>query len=134
MIDAEHVSIAYGDKKLLRDATWRLGPGDRFALVGVNGSGKTSLMKLLAGELEPTTGVVERGATVKLAFLSQDTAEIPGHLRVLESVEAIKGRAAPRRRPRADRRDALRALRLRRREGPHAGHATSPAASAGGCS
>ncbi|MEN3311753.1 MAG: transport system ATP-binding/permease protein, partial [Actinomycetota bacterium] len=88
-----HVSIAYGEKKLLRDATWRLGPGDRMAIVGVNGSGKTSLMKLLAGELEPATGVVERGGTVKLAFLSQDTAEIPGHLRVLEAVEEIRGRA-----------------------------------------
>jgi ATP-binding cassette subfamily F protein uup len=63
------------------------------AVVGVNGSGKTSLMKLLAGELEPATGVVERGGTVKLAFLSQDTAEIPGHLRVLEAVEEIRGRA-----------------------------------------
>jgi ATP-binding cassette subfamily F protein uup len=93
VLDAEHISIAYGDKTLLRDATWRLGPGDRMAIVGVNGSGKTSLMKLLAGELEPSTGVVERGGTVKLAFLSQDTAEIPGHLRVLESVEEIKGRA-----------------------------------------
>jgi ATP-binding cassette subfamily F protein uup len=93
VLDAEHVSIAYGEKKLLRDATWRLGPGDRMAVVGVNGSGKTSLMKLLAGELEPATGVVERGGTVKLAFLSQDTAEIPGHLRVLEAVEEIRGRA-----------------------------------------
>jgi ATP-binding cassette subfamily F protein uup len=93
VLDAEHVSIAYGSKTLLRDATWRLGPGDRMAIVGVNGSGKTSLMKLLAGELEPATGVVERGGTVKLAFLSQDTAEIPGHLRVLEAVEEIRGRA-----------------------------------------
>ena len=68
------------------------GPADRFALVGVNGSGKTSLMKLIAGEQSPDAGEVTRGATVKLAFLSQDTAEIPGQLRVLESVEAIKGR------------------------------------------
>jgi ATP-binding cassette subfamily F protein uup len=93
VLDAEHVSIAYGEKRLLRDATWRLGPGDRSAIVGVNGSGKTSLMKLLAGELEPATGAVERGGTVKLAFLSQDTAEIPGHLRALEAVEEIRGRA-----------------------------------------
>src|SRR3954449_13342466 len=93
VIDAEHVSLAYGDRRILRDATWRLGPGDRFALVGVNGSGKTSLMRLIAGEAAPDSGSVTQGATVKLAFLSQDTAEIPGHLRVLESVEAIKGRA-----------------------------------------
>jgi len=92
VLDAEHVTVAYGDKVLLRDVTWRLGPGDRFAVVGVNGSGKTSLMKLLAGTLEPATGEVTRGATVKLAFLSQDTAEIPGELRALESVEQIKGR------------------------------------------
>ncbi len=92
VLDAEGVSIAYGDKVLLRNATWRLGPGDRFAIVGVNGSGKTSLMRLLSGDLQPASGEVTRGATVKLAFLSQDTAEIPGHLRVLESVEAIKGR------------------------------------------
>jgi len=92
VIDAEHVSLAYGDRRILRDATWRLGPADRFALVGVNGSGKTSLMKLIAGEQSPDAGEVTRGATVKLAFLSQDTAEIPGQLRVLESVEAIKGR------------------------------------------
>ena len=121
VLDAEGVSIAYGEKVLLRDATWRLGPGDRVAIVGVNGSGKTSLMKLLSGDLEPATGEVTRGATVKLAFLSQDTAEIPGHLRVLESVEADQGPRPPRRRHRADRRDAVRALRLRRREGPHAG-------------
>ena len=93
VIDAEHVSLAYGERRILRDATWRLGPGDRFALVGVNGSGKTTLMRLVAGEAEPDAGSVTQGATVKLAFLSQDTAEIPGHLRVLESVEAIKGRA-----------------------------------------
>ena len=43
-------------RTLLRDLTWRLGPGDRVALVGVNGSGKTSLLRLLAGELEPTAG------------------------------------------------------------------------------
>ncbi len=92
VLDAVDVSVAYGDKVLLNRATWRLGPGDRVALVGVNGSGKTTLVKLLSGELEPSTGRVERGQTVKLAHLSQDTAEIPGHLRVLESLEAVRGR------------------------------------------
>jgi ATP-binding cassette subfamily F protein uup len=92
VLDAVDVSLAYGDRTVLERVTWRFGPGDRVALVGVNGSGKTSLIKLLAGEVEPSTGVVERGETVRLAHLSQDTAEIPGHLRVLESLEEIKGR------------------------------------------
>ena len=90
VLDAEDVSLAYGAQVVLRDVTWRLGPGDRFALVGVNGSGKSSLVDLLAGEKAPGDGTVERGATVRLAHLSQDTAEIPGHQRVLESLEAVR--------------------------------------------
>ncbi|MGZ4268979.1 MAG: ABC-F family ATP-binding cassette domain-containing protein [Solirubrobacteraceae bacterium] len=93
VLDAIGVSLAFGDRRLLRDVTWRLGPGDRVALVGVNGSGKTSLVKVLGGELAPTAGEVQRGTTVRLAHLSQDTAEIPGHLRVLESLEEVRGHA-----------------------------------------
>src|SRR6478735_1981125 len=93
VIDAEHVSLAFGTKTILDDVTWQLGPGDRFALVGVNGSGKSSLTKVLAGDLQPTKGTIDQGATVKLAHLSQDTAEIPGDLRVLEAVEAVRGYA-----------------------------------------
>src|SRR3954466_14528839 len=91
VLDALDVSLSYDSRPLLQDVTWRLGPGDRMALVGVNGSGKTSLMDVLAGERAPQSGEVRRGATVRLAHLSQDTAEIPGELRVLESIEAVRG-------------------------------------------
>ena len=93
VLDAVDVSVGYDGRPVLRGATWRLAPGQRVGLVGVNGSGKTTLIRLLAGELEPDAGEVERGSTVKTALLSQDTAEIPGELRALESLEAIKGRA-----------------------------------------
>jgi ATP-binding cassette subfamily F protein uup len=93
VLDAVDVSLTLGTREVLRGVTWRLGPGDRVAIVGVNGSGKTSLVKLLADELEPTSGQVQRGATVRLAHLSQDTVEIPGHLRVLESLEEVRGHA-----------------------------------------
>ncbi|HMJ33667.1 MAG TPA: ABC-F family ATP-binding cassette domain-containing protein [Baekduia sp.] len=93
VLDAVDVSVAYGEQRVLRKVTWRLGPGDRVALVGVNGSGKTTLINLLSGELAPSTGEVDRGATVRIAHLSQDTVEIPGHQRVLESLEAVRGRA-----------------------------------------
>jgi ATP-binding cassette subfamily F protein uup len=93
VLDALDVSLTLGARKVLRGVTWRLGPGDRVALVGINGSGKTSLVRLLAGELQPTGGEIQRGATVRLAHLSQDTVEIPGHLRVLESLEEVRGNA-----------------------------------------
>src|SRR5689334_21635504 len=66
VLDAEDVSMSYGDRQLLDHVTWRIGPGARIALVGVNGSGKTTLVRLLTGELEPTTGEVKRGSTVRL--------------------------------------------------------------------
>jgi ATP-binding cassette subfamily F protein uup len=93
VLEAVEVSLAFGNDTVLSGVTWRLGPGDRVALVGVNGSGKTSLLKILSGQLAPSSGSVERGATVRLAHLSQDTVEIPGELAVLESLEAVRGRA-----------------------------------------
>ncbi|HEY2216067.1 MAG TPA: ABC-F family ATP-binding cassette domain-containing protein [Solirubrobacteraceae bacterium] len=93
VIDLHDVSLTLGTRQVLRDLTWQLGPGDRVAIVGVNGSGKTSLVRLLADELQPATGQIERGATVRIAHLSQDAVEIPGHLRVLESLEEVRGHA-----------------------------------------
>ncbi|HEX8101677.1 MAG TPA: ABC-F family ATP-binding cassette domain-containing protein, partial [Solirubrobacteraceae bacterium] len=93
VLELEDVTAGFGDKQLLRGVTWRLGPGDRVGIAGVNGSGKTTLMRVLAGELAPRSGTVDRGATVRLGHLSQDTAEVPGHLRVLEAVEAVRGYA-----------------------------------------
>ena len=94
VLDAIDLDIDYGPgKRLLSKTTWLLGPGDRVALVGVNGSGKTSLLRVLAGLMPPSAGGVQRGTTVRLAFLSQDTAEIPPDRRVLESLEDIRGEA-----------------------------------------
>jgi ABC transport system ATP-binding/permease protein len=90
VLEAEGVSVSYGARAVLRDVTWRLGPGDRVALVGVNGSGKTTLLRVLAGSLAPGAGRVDRGETVRLAYLSQEGVELPADARVLESLEAIK--------------------------------------------
>ena len=90
VLDVEDVSVRLGGADLLRGVTWRLGPGDRVGLVGVNGAGKTTLIRLLEGTLEPDSGAVRRGASVRLAHLSQDTVELPGDLRVLESLEQVR--------------------------------------------
>jgi ATP-binding cassette subfamily F protein uup len=92
VLDAVDVSVTLGEKRLLTDITWRLGPGQRVALVGANGSGKTTLIRLLAGDRLPDSGEVQRGQTVRLAELSQDTTELPGGVRVLESLEQVRQR------------------------------------------
>ncbi|HEY2440630.1 MAG TPA: ABC-F family ATP-binding cassette domain-containing protein, partial [Solirubrobacteraceae bacterium] len=93
VLDAVGVSVTLGDRRLLSDVTWRLGPGQRVALVGANGSGKTTLLRLLAGDLAPDVGEVERGATVRLAQLSQEAGELPPGVRVVEALAEIRGRA-----------------------------------------
>ena len=77
MYDVESVTVRLGDRDLLRDVTWRLGPGDRVGVVGVNGAGKTTLLRLLAGEVTPTAGHVRVGRTVRPGYLSQTVAELP---------------------------------------------------------
>lgn len=92
VLDVEDVTLAYGDKTLLDDVTWRIGPGDRYGLVGVNGAGKTSLLGLLADRVRPTKGRVKRGKTVQVAELRQDVEDLDelADLRVVEVVEREK--------------------------------------------
>ena len=67
MFDVEDVDLVRGDRTLLSHATWRLGPGDRVGIVGVNGAGKSSVLALLDGTLAPTAGRVKHGRTVVAA-------------------------------------------------------------------
>jgi ATP-binding cassette subfamily F protein uup len=79
VLELEDVTLSAGDRALLEDVTWRLGPGDRVGIVGVNGAGKTSLLRLLAGETADgvtVTGHVVRGKTVRVAHLSQELTEL----------------------------------------------------------
>jgi ATP-binding cassette subfamily F protein uup len=93
VINALDVTLTLGSRSVLRDLTWRIGPGDRVAIVGVNGSGKSSLLRLLAGEIEPTSGRIERGARVRVAHLSQDTVELPREVRVRAALEEARHHA-----------------------------------------
>jgi ATP-binding cassette subfamily F protein uup len=95
--DVEDVTVRVptsggGERVLLDDVTWRLGPGDRIGIVGVNGSGKTTLLRLLAGARTPDNGVVRVGQTVRVAYLSQEVAELPAGLRVLEAISEVAQR------------------------------------------
>jgi ABC transport system ATP-binding/permease protein len=90
--DVEDVTVSLGDRTLMRDVTWRLGPGDRFGLLGANGAGKTTMLRLLLGEVVPTKGRVKIGKTVVPAYLSQQVGELDPSLRVLQAVEEVAQR------------------------------------------
>ena len=87
--ESHHVQLRAGDKLLLDDLYWNIGPGDRIGIVGINGAGKTTLMRMLTGELQPNAGKFVTGVTVKAAFLTQHLHELDPTWRVLEAVEKI---------------------------------------------
>ena len=102
VLDLEGVTVRYpgaggaGEREVLRRVTWRLAPGERVGVVGVNGAGKTTLLRLLEGVQEPDEGRVVRGATVRVAALSQSTHELDAlaDKRVVEAVAAVGERVS----------------------------------------
>ena len=72
MLRLEHVSKIYPTGEVLKDINWEVKTGDRIGLVGVNGAGKSTQLKIIAGEMEPTTGQVIRPNSLKIAYLTQE--------------------------------------------------------------
>ena len=87
--EAHHAQIRAGEKELIDDLYWNVGPGDRIGIVGINGAGKTTLMRTLAGQIQPFAGKLVTGITVKAAFLTQHLDELNPTWRVLEAVEKV---------------------------------------------
>jgi ATP-binding cassette, subfamily F, member 3 len=72
MLRLEHISKIYPTGEVLKDINWEVKPGDRIGLVGVNGAGKSTQLKIIAGKIEPTTGEIIRPASLHIAYLSQE--------------------------------------------------------------
>jgi ATP-binding cassette subfamily F protein 3 len=72
MLRLEHISKIYPTGEVLKDVNWEVKPGDRIGLVGVNGAGKSTQLKIIAGEMEPTSGEVIRPASLHIAYLTQE--------------------------------------------------------------
>lgn len=87
LLTAEKLEKNYGIKPLLNDVTLYLNAGERIGLIGVNGTGKSTLLKILAGIEEPDSGRVARDPNVQVAYLPQ-TPEMNDELTVLEQVFA----------------------------------------------
>ncbi|WP_445635553.1 ribosomal protection-like ABC-F family protein [Nostoc sp. DSM 114161] len=72
MLRLEHISKIYPTGEVLKDINWEVKPGDRIGLVGVNGAGKSTQLKIITGEMEPTAGEIIRPASLHIAYLNQE--------------------------------------------------------------
>jgi ATP-binding cassette, subfamily F, member 3 len=78
MLRLEHINKTYPTGEVLKDVSWEVKPGDRIGLVGVNGAGKSTQLKIIAGEIEPTSGEIIRPSSLHIAYLSQEFDVDPG--------------------------------------------------------
>ncbi len=83
------VSISYGDREIFRDLNLTIEQGDRIALEGINGSGKSSLIKLLCGEDIPHTGLIRLGSGLQISRVAQDSSDLRGRLSSLARESGI---------------------------------------------
>lgn len=68
----QNVTFEFGARSIVEDATWHIQPGERIGLIGYNGTGKSTLLKLLVGEYQPSSGTVERSRSTSIGYLHQD--------------------------------------------------------------
>ncbi len=89
IIELENVDKSYGDKVLIRDFSYILLRDDRIGIIGPNGIGKSTLLRIISGEIKPDKGNVEIGETVKIGFFTQENTGMDQNLRVIEYIRQI---------------------------------------------
>ncbi|ASR44706.1 ABC transporter ATP-binding protein [Xanthomonas citri pv. mangiferaeindicae] len=86
VVELKDISFGFGDRVLIRDFSTTIFRGDRIGLIGANGTGKTTLLKLLLGELQPQTGEVRAGTQLQIAYFDQYRATLREDWNALENV------------------------------------------------
>ena len=86
VIEAKDIAFSYGDKPIVRDFTTTIWRGDKIGIIGPNGGGKTTLLKLLLGQLEPESGTVKLGTNLQVVYLDQLRGQINDAKTVAENV------------------------------------------------
>lgn len=89
MLNIHNLSISFGGETLFDEITFRLGAGDRVGLIGKNGAGKSTMLKILSGEQEPDTGQIAKDKALKIGFLKQDIDFVQGRTVLEEAQQAF---------------------------------------------
>lgn len=89
IIELKHISKSYGDQQYINDFSYNILRNDRIGIVGNNGCGKTTLLRIIMGQVQPDAGEVEIGETVKIGYFSQESETMDESLRVIKYVEEI---------------------------------------------
>src|SRR5678809_390849 len=80
----QNVTFEFGARTIVRDATWHIHPSERIGLIGYNGTGKSTLLKLFVGEYTPSAGTVERSRSTSIGYLHQDLLSFDTSESILE--------------------------------------------------
>jgi ATP-binding cassette, subfamily F, member 3 len=80
----QSLTFEFGARTIVEDATWHIQPGERIGLIGYNGTGKSTLLKLLVGEYLPSKGTVERSRSTSIGYLHQDLLSFDTNESILE--------------------------------------------------
>src|SRR5437868_13715606 len=72
LLGLQNVTFEFGARTIVEDATWHIQPNERIGLIGYNGTGKSTLLKVLTGQYSPAKGTVEKGRETTIGFLHQD--------------------------------------------------------------
>lgn len=84
LVGLNNVTFEFGARLIVEDATWHIHPGDRIGLIGYNGTGKSTLLKVIVGEYQPSAGTVERGRGTTIGYLHQDLLSFDTNDSILE--------------------------------------------------
>lgn len=87
VFELEHISKSFGDKLIINDFSHIFTKEERVGIIGNNGMGKSTLLNIISGRLQPDSGEVIKGETVKLGYFTQENVELDGNMRVLEYIK-----------------------------------------------
>ena len=87
-VELEHITKSYGDRTLIHDFSYIFLRDDRIGIIGPNGCGKSTLMKIIAGSVQPDSGTVTIGQTVKIGYFSQENEALDEDMRVIDYVRS----------------------------------------------